>query len=149
MGLSRTLKGVVHLSSKYSFWIIYRLDQHQYLMHIHNGILYECAATRKSKPVITVHGLTRTSQCLLVSERFQQTFYYFEASVLDKPAVYRIKVRGVVPESWVDRLGEMQIVAVSSIVTTLEGGLPDQAALKGVLDTLYELRCCIEEVTCL
>ncbi|MEE4113017.1 MAG: hypothetical protein V2I40_09405 [Desulfobacteraceae bacterium] len=68
---------------------------------------------------------------------------------MDKPAVYRIKVRGVVPESWIDRLGGMQIVAVSSIETTLEGGLPDQAALKGVLDTLYELRLCLEEVTCL
>jgi len=69
--------------------------------------------------------------------------------VLDKPAVYRIKVRGVVPESWIDRLGGMEIVAVSSIETTLEGGLPDQAALKGVLDTLYELRLCLDEVTCL
>jgi len=68
---------------------------------------------------------------------------------LDKPAVYRIKVRGVVPESWIDRLGGMEIVAVSSIETTLEGGLPDQAALRGVLDTLYELRLCLEEVTCL
>lgn len=69
--------------------------------------------------------------------------------VLDKPTVYRIKVRGVVPESWIDRLGGMEIVAVSSIETTLEGGLPDQAALRGVLDTLYELRLCLEEVTCL
>lgn len=69
--------------------------------------------------------------------------------VLDKPAVYRIKVRGVVPESWIDRLGGMQIVASSSTVTTMEGWLPDQAALKGVLDTLYELRLCLEEVTCL
>ena len=67
---------------------------------------------------------------------------------MDKPAVYRIKVRGVVPESWVDRLGGMRIVAVSSIETMLEGWLPDQAALKGVLDTLYELRLCLEEVTC-
>ena len=68
---------------------------------------------------------------------------------MDKPAVYRIKVRGVVPESWIDRLGGMQIVAGSSTVTTMEGWLPDQAALKGVLDTLYELRLCLEEVTCL
>jgi len=68
---------------------------------------------------------------------------------MDKPAVYRIKVRGVVPESWIDRLGGMQIVASSSTVTTMEGWLPDQAALKGVLDTLYELRLCLEEVTCL
>ena len=68
---------------------------------------------------------------------------------MDKPSVYRIKVRGVVPESWINRLGGMRIVAVSSTESTLEGGLPDQAALKGVLDTLYELHLCIKEVTCL
>jgi len=66
---------------------------------------------------------------------------------LDKPGTYRIKVRGSVPESWIDRLGGMRIVAGSSTVTTLEGRLPDQAALMGVLDTLYELRLCLEEVT--
>ena len=69
--------------------------------------------------------------------------------MLDKPATYQIKVRGSVPESWIDRLGGMRIVAVSSALTTLEGWLPDQAALKGVLDTLYELRLSLEEVTCL
>jgi len=58
-------------------------------------------------------------------------------------------VRGIVPENWINRLGGLQIVEVSSTQTTLEGWLPDQAALKGVLDTLYELRLCLEEVTCL
>ena len=67
---------------------------------------------------------------------------------MDKAAIYRIKVRGVVPESWIKRLGGMRIAAASSAATTLEGWLPDQAALKGVLDTLYELHLCIEEVTC-
>jgi len=31
--------------------------------------------------------------------------------MLDKPALYRIKVRGVVPESWSDRLGGLQFKA--------------------------------------
>lgn len=66
---------------------------------------------------------------------------------MDKPAVYRIKVGGTVPESWIDRLGGMQIAAASSTATTLEGWLPDQAALKGVLDTLYELRLHLVELT--
>jgi hypothetical protein len=69
--------------------------------------------------------------------------------VLDKPATYQIKVRGSVPESWIDRLGGMRIVAVSSALTTLEGWLPDQAALKGVLDTLYDLRLTLLTVECL
>jgi len=68
---------------------------------------------------------------------------------MDMPAIYRIKVRGIVPEIWIDRLGGMRIVTAPSAQTTLEGQLPDQAALKGVLDTLYDLRLCLEEVTCL
>jgi len=56
-------------------------------------------------------------------------------------------VGGTVPESWIDRLGGMQVAAASPAATTLEGWLPDQAALQGVLDTLYELRFCLEEVT--
>ena len=68
---------------------------------------------------------------------------------MDKPAVYRIKVRGVVPKSCVDRLGGMVIVSVNPDETTLEGWLTDQAALSGVLDTLYQLRLPLLEVTCL
>jgi hypothetical protein len=86
---------------------------------------------------------------LLFSERFQQTLYHIGVSVLDKPSVYRIKVQGVVPESWIDRLGSMGIVSVSSAATTLEGRLPDQAALNGVLDTLYQLHLPLLKVICL
>ena len=67
---------------------------------------------------------------------------------MDKPAVYRIKVDGTVPENWLDRLGGMRVAAESATATTLEGWLPDQAALRGVLDTLYELRLSLVEVTC-
>ena len=53
------------------------------------------------------------------------------------------------PESWLDRLGGMKISAVTAEQTTLEGRLPDQAALHGVLDTLYGLNLLILEVTSL
>jgi hypothetical protein len=68
---------------------------------------------------------------------------------MDKPGLYRIKVQGVVPNSWSDRLGGLQIVATTLEGATLEGWLPDQAALNGVLDTLYGLRLPLLEVTCL
>jgi hypothetical protein len=68
---------------------------------------------------------------------------------LDKPAFYRIKVRGMVPECWKDRLGSMEVVDVKQKITALEGWLPDQAALKGVLITLYRLRFPLLEVSCL
>jgi hypothetical protein len=68
---------------------------------------------------------------------------------MDKPAVYRIRVRGVLPDGWLDRLGGLQVTAKTMECVTLEGQLPDQAALAGVLDTLYSLHLPILEVTCL
>jgi hypothetical protein len=43
----------------------------------------------------------------------------------------------------------MHVVSATSAVTTLEGQVPDQAALKGVLDTVYDLHLLLLEVTCL
>lgn len=68
---------------------------------------------------------------------------------MDKPAVYRIRVRGVIPEKWFDCLGGLKIVADTPDSTVLEGRLPDQAALNGVLGTLYDLRLPLLEVRCL
>jgi hypothetical protein len=67
---------------------------------------------------------------------------------LDKPAVYRIKVQGGVPEGWLDRLGGLEITANTSEDVTLEGWLPDQSALAGVLDTLFTFHLSLLEVTC-
>ena len=62
---------------------------------------------------------------------------------LETPSTYRIRVQGRVDSSWADRLGGMTVTEDSSndqaAVTILEGHLPDQAALSGVLNTLYEM----------
>ena len=59
------------------------------------------------------------------------------------PATYRISVQGNLPKSWSVRLGGMTITLTSEMdqppVTTLTGSLQDQAALLGVLTTLYDL----------
>jgi len=55
------------------------------------------------------------------------------------PLRYRIKVHGVIPASWTDRLGGLRVVADAHEISTLEGPLADQAALFGVLDVLYQL----------
>ena len=51
-------------------------------------------------------------------------------------------MRGRIPARWSDRLEGMTITcppATEPPVTTLSGELSDQAALCGVLNTLYEL----------
>jgi hypothetical protein len=71
----------------------------------------------------------------------------------DVPATYCIRVQGRLRESWADCLEGMTISQVAPEdgppVTALEGELADQAALAGVLNTLYELHLPVLEVKCL
>jgi hypothetical protein len=61
----------------------------------------------------------------------------------DSPAMYRIRVQGRIPTRWCDCVEGMAITVgpleAEPPVSTLLGDLPDQAALAGVLSTLYEL----------
>jgi len=61
----------------------------------------------------------------------------------DQPATYQICVQGWIDPTMSDLLGGMTIspdtVEADHTVTTLCGELSDQAALAGVLNTLYEL----------
>ena len=72
---------------------------------------------------------------------------------IDKSAIYCIRVIGFLDESWSERLGGMTIAASSQegdqTVTTLSGKLIDQAALFGVLKTLYDMRLPLLSVECL
>jgi hypothetical protein len=72
----------------------------------------------------------------------------------DEPATYRIRVSGQIRPDWSDRLEGMTIDLdtpdAGPPVTTLVGELSDQAALAGVLDTLYEfLHLPVLSVECL
>ena len=66
------------------------------------------------------------------------------------PAVYRIVVQGDLDEHGAECLGGMRVVAGSAgddtPVTTLVGRLSDQAALSGVLSTIYEMHLPVLEV---
>ena len=61
----------------------------------------------------------------------------------DLPGRYRIRVQGRLSASLADRLGDLAITARHAAdrqqVTTLTGELTDQAALLGVLNTLYDM----------
>jgi len=65
------------------------------------------------------------------------------APEFDLPATYRIRVKGYLDDRWSDRLGGMEISSIDqdegARETILVGWLADQAALCGVLDTLYNL----------
>jgi hypothetical protein len=67
------------------------------------------------------------------------------------PATYLIVVQGTVSESWHRRLGGMELTTAIQETgepqTILQGRLRDQAALHGLLETLYALHLPILEVT--
>jgi hypothetical protein len=73
--------------------------------------------------------------------------------VMGGPAIYRICVLGRVDASWSPRLEGMNIKESGKIEekpeTTLTGRVADQAALAGVLSTLYELHLPVLSVECL
>ena len=64
--------------------------------------------------------------------------------LFDLPSRYRIRVQGPVGAGWVSRTADMTITvrqaASQQQVTTLTGEVRDQAALRGVLDLLYDMR---------
>jgi hypothetical protein len=72
---------------------------------------------------------------------------------LGAPATYRVRVQGYLDESYSDQLGGVTITTIheenEAPVTTLQGRMLDQAALAGVLDSLYSLRLPILSVECL
>jgi hypothetical protein len=58
------------------------------------------------------------------------------------PAIYKIRVRGRLDDSWSDRIGGMQVTETRGLdrkaETILVGRLADQATLSGILNSLYE-----------
>ena len=70
---------------------------------------------------------------------------------LHEPAHCVIRVRGALSSDWSDRLGGMCIRVIHAgrhTITELVGRLADQAALHGVLATLYELGLPLLSVDC-
>ncbi len=69
-----------------------------------------------------------------------------------KPAVYRIRVHGRLDQEWSERLQGMAISTARSgneFITEFTGRLPDQAALMGILEQLYNYRVRLLSVECL
>lgn len=69
------------------------------------------------------------------------------------PAIYRIRVGGSINSKWSSRLEGMNITTGISeegeTESILVGRLADQAALAGLLNTLYELHRPVLSVDCL
>jgi len=68
------------------------------------------------------------------------------------PAIYRIHVRGRLDASWSNRIGGMQVTETrgtdGQTETILVGRLADQAALSGILNSLYELHLPVMSAEC-
>ena len=62
---------------------------------------------------------------------------------MTEQATYQIRVQGWIGKRWASRFDDMAIVRESAPdgapVTTLTGTVPDQAALRGMLNQLWDL----------
>ena len=73
----------------------------------------------------------------------------------DSNAVYQIRLQGVLDESWQDSIGDFRLVNYrthdkdEAPQTLLIGTVPDQAALSGVLNLVYNLGLPLLDVQCL
>jgi len=73
-------------------------------------------------------------------------------ATMNCPAVYRVRVQGLIPLDWSVRLMGMNITTSDEAdqgQSTLVGRLPDQSALSGVLNTLFERQYPVLSVECL
>ena len=69
---------------------------------------------------------------------------------MEGQAIYQICVEGTLASEWENRLAGMTITpSVETGKTILRGRLHDQAALSGVLATLYNLHLPVSSVECL
>lgn len=74
-------------------------------------------------------------------------------SVMKTPAIYRIRVSGTLDSKWSGLLESMNITEIKNAEgeteSILVGRLDDQAALSGVLNSLYEMRLAVLSTECL
>lgn len=92
--------------------------------------------------MIVLRGLRRYSALM---DGSAGTLYAF-----DGPAFYQITLQGAIPLGWAERVEGMTISRVclqdGPPLAILTGALTDQAALSGVLNTVYELHLTIISV---
>ncbi len=69
-----------------------------------------------------------------------------------EPATYRICILGTLDKQWSDYCGGMtiehEVVLTQYPVTILTGRLADQAALIGIINSLYDIGCPLLSVEC-
>jgi hypothetical protein len=77
---------------------------------------------------------------------------YRPSASMFEPATYRISILGTLDKNWSDYCGGMKIehdiILNQYPVTILTGVLKDQAALIGVINSLYDLGCPLLSVEC-
>ena len=67
----------------------------------------------------------------------------------DKPAIYRIKIKGFLDEKWSDWFDGFTIAQLVEDVTLLTGPVSDQGALHGILAKIRDLGLPLLYVECL
>jgi predicted RNA binding protein with dsRBD fold (UPF0201 family) len=72
----------------------------------------------------------------------------YEAGCFNEQTIYQIKLRGLLRENWADWLdGTRVCFSKETNRTSITVAVPDQAALRGILNRLWDLNLTIISVT--
>ncbi|MFV2090498.1 MAG: hypothetical protein ACC642_07580 [Pseudomonadales bacterium] len=101
-----------------------------------------------SAPCFAPFGLMRPTDSIGIIHHMMK-----QRATMQDPAIYRVCVEGRIPLDWSARLMGMNITNSDAVEndqkTFLVGRLPDQAALIGVMNILYEQQFPVVSVECL
>ena len=97
-------------------------------------------------------GATKIDTVLIIASAITMISTTGNKATMNCPAVYRLRLQALIPLDWSVRLMGMNITTSNDAdndQSTLVGRLPDQAALSGVLNTLYDTQFPVLSVECL
>ena len=90
---------------------------------------------------------------MVCSNQILRTSVKTKCLTMDKPAIYRVSVRGMIDPDWRAGLQDLnhteESVVEGVLNTVMVGRFADQAALSGLLTSLYNLHLPIVSVECL
>ncbi len=90
-----------------------------------------------------MNGICGDASLCIIGEEIKDIMDGSHRSLMDRPAMYRIQVNGRVSERWVRGFWDSSAMivqrGVESKTTEMTGEVPDQAALVGLINVLYDL----------
>ena len=119
------------------------------IRRLRRRLAWVCLATANSRHILFTPFFASSGSMWPARVRANIRAMQTSHATMQGPAIYQIRVQGIIPLDWSSRLMGMNITLSREDESTLVGRLPDQAALSGVLSALYDQQYPVLSVECL